>query len=462
LALALTACVSGPDYVAPSISMSEKFMHAGVGATTGATNSATLETWWRGFNDPELTTIIERVRQQNLDLDIAFARVQQARASANMGEAALLPKGEAGLQTASERQSLQSPIGILAKNFPGYQRNVTLYDSGVGASWEADLSGGLRRAKEASIADEQATEAEQLGVRVMVQADAADAYFRIRGAQRRIELALGQIKDDSDLLEIVNLRLKEGLSTRQEQAEAEARLAQVRASVPPLRSELDMQLNRLDVLMGAQPGTWSAKLGASMAQIVTPEIAGTLQPKDLLSRRPDVIAAERRLAAANARIGVASSEYYPKFSLSAMIGFEGLNSAAWKANNFQPQALTGIHWRLFDFGRVDAEVAQAKGAHAEALARYRYAMLKATEEVENALSMQTQLTSERRELVSEVEADQRARQASQDAYQGGVTGIMELLEQDRQLLAARDQYLIAETGAARATVATYRALGGGW
>jgi outer membrane protein TolC len=159
---------------------------------------------------------------------------------------------------------------------------------------------------------------------------------------------------------------------------------------------------------------------------------------------------------------VASSEYYPKLTLSALLGFEGLNSAAWSAANFQPQALLGLHWRLFDFGRVDAEVAQAKGVNAEALARYRSAMLKATEEVENALSLQLQFGAERQELSNEVGADQRARTASEQAYQGGVTGIAELLEQDRQLLAARDQLLVAQTGAARASVATYRALGGGW
>ncbi len=131
-------------------------------------------------------------------------------------------------------------------------------------------------------------------------------------------------------------------------------------------------------------------------------------------------------------------------------------------STFQPALLAGLHWRLFDFGRVDAEVAQAKGANAEALIRYRSSMLHATEDVENALSLQTTLAQQRRELQTEVEADVRARGAAEDAYKGGVTGMAELLEQDRQLLASRDQLAVAEAGSARATVAAFRALGGGW
>jgi NodT family efflux transporter outer membrane factor (OMF) lipoprotein len=337
-----------------------------------------------------------------------------------------------------------------------------LYSGGVGASWEIDLAGGLGRGAEAASAEAQAAEADRLGVRVSVAAEAADAYFRVRGAQTRIALAADEIKADSDLLELVNLRLKEGMSTQREQAQAEARLAQVKATIPPLRAERDVQLNRLDVLMGAQPGTYAAELAEPAAEASIPALAVTLKPEDLLRRRPDVIAAERRLAASNARIGVAIAEYYPKFSLSALLGFESLSSATPSSASFQPLALVGLRWRLFDFGRVDAEVARAKGVNAEALAGYRQSMLRATEDVENALVMQTELDAERRELIREVDANVRARDSSEDAYKGGATSLAEVLEQDRQLLAARDQLARAQTGSGRAVVATFRALGGGW
>src|SRR5471032_223544 len=463
LAAALSACAVGTDYVKPADTMPAAFPHA---AANVASNTAplTLDVWWTQFNDPALTRIIERVLAQNLDLAAAMARVDQARAAAHLSQAQLLPQGSADATVARQRQSLQGPLGELASAQPGYKRNVTLVDSGVGASWEVDLSGGLHRGVEADQAEAQAAEADRLGVRVSVAAEAADAYFRVRGAQTRIALAQLQTKADSDLLELVKLRLADGLSTERELAEAQARVAQVKAGIPPLRSELAIQLNRLDVLMGAQPGTYAAELAGAGndAEATIPPLAGGLQPQDLLKRRPDVIAAERRLAASSARIGVATSEYYPKFSLSALLGFESLGTGTPSAANFQPTAVAGVHWRLFDFGRVDAEVARAKGANAEALARYRQSMLRATEDVENALVQHAERDAERRELLAEVAADQRARNSSEEAFKGGASSLTEVLEQDRQLLAARDQLASAQTGAGRAAVATFRALGGGW
>ncbi|PFH09991.1 NodT family efflux transporter outer membrane factor (OMF) lipoprotein [Collimonas sp. PA-H2] len=459
--LALAACAAGPDYVKPAADMPPAFRHAAP-ATAASVPTPALEVWWTYFNDPVLTHIIERVLAQNLDLAAALARVEQARASARLSNAALLPIGSVNAQIAEQRQSLQSELGKLASPHPGYQRDATLYSGGVGASWEADLAGGLHRGQEADSAEAQAAEADHMGVRVTIAAEAADAYFRVRGAQTRMTLAEAELKADSDLLELVLLRLKEGMATEREQAQAEARLAQVKATLPPLRAEREVQLNRLDVLMGVPPGSYAAELVTPLTEASIPPLAVSLKPEQLLRRRPDVIAAERRLAASNARIGVAIAEYYPKFSLSALLGFESLSSATPSAASFQPLALVGLRWRLFDFGRVDAEVARAKGANAEALAHYRQAMLRATEDVENALVMQTELEAERQEVLREVAADVRARDSSEEAYKGGATGLAEVLEQDRQLLAARDQLARAHTGSSRAVVATFRALGGGW
>src|SRR5476651_2575738 len=420
LAAALSACAVGPDYVKPADTMPAAFPHAAANVA-GNTAPLALDVWWTQFNDPALTRIIERVLAQNLDLAAALARVDQARAAAHLSQAQLLPQGSADATVVRQRQSLQGPLGELASGQPGYKRNVTLVDSGVGASWEVDLSGGLHRGVEADQAEAQAAEADRLGVRVSVAAEAADAYFRVRGAQTRIALAQQQTKADSDLLELVKLRLADGLSTERELAEA-----------------------------------------GNDAEATIPPLAGGLQPQDLLKRRPDVIAAERRLAASSARIGVATSEYYPKFSLSALLDRKSLGSGTPSAANFQPTAVAGVHWRLFDFGRVDAEVARAKGANAEALARYRQSMLRATEDVENALVQHAERDAERRELLAEVAADQRARNSSEEAFKGGASSLTEVLEQDRQLLAARDQLASAQTGAGRAAVATFRALGGGW
>lgn len=342
-----------------------------------------------------------------------------------------------------------------------------MYDVGVGASWELDLAGSLKRGAEAADAERDAAEADHLGVRISIAAEAADAYFRIRSAQARIRIAEDQARTSAQLLELVQLRLRDGMSNQREQALAEAQLAQARAGLPPLRIEQERQLNRLDVLMGALPGTYAQELQADDASLLAvaavPAINVAGGGAELLRRRPDVLAAERRLAASNARIGVAMAEYYPKLSLSALLGFESLGAAGlFTANSFQPQAALGLRWSLFDFGRIDAEVARAKGANHEALAQYRQSLLRATEDVENALVTLVQLEQQSLELQDEVAARQRARGAAQLAYQGGALSLTEVLEEDRLLLHARDQLALVRADDARAAVSTFRSLGGGW
>jgi NodT family efflux transporter outer membrane factor (OMF) lipoprotein len=410
-----------------------------------------------------LTRIVQRALEQNLDLRAALARVDQARAMAREAGAQVLPTGAATGSVDPLRQSLNSPIGTIAHHFPGYDRNQTLYDVGVGAQWELDLFGGLHRAAEAARDEADAAEAEQLGVRVSVVADAADAYFQIRGDQARLAIAQAQVETDARLLELIRLRFSRGASAEKEVAQAEALLADARATIPPLRIGLEAQLNRLDVLMGAQPGTYAAELSEPSNIPDAPGIPPTQSAADLLHRRPDIIAAERRLAAANARIGVAISEYYPKVSLSALLGFEALSSSRlFDAASFQPQGAAGLRWRLFDFGRVDAEVAQANSVNAQALLQYRQTVLRAAEDVENAFLALAQLEEQSRELATEANALIRARDASQESYLGGASSLTDVLDADRQSLAAQDALARVRADTARAAVMSFRALGGGW
>ncbi len=181
-----------------------------------------------------------------------------------------------------------------------------------------------------------------------------------------------------------------------------------------------------------------------------------------MRRRPDVIAAERQLDASQARIGVATAEYYPRLTLGGVLGASSLHGGLFSSEAFQPQALLGLHWRLFDFGRVDAEVAQARGARAEALAQVRQRMLRATEDVENAIVTLSELEQQRGDLAQEVRAHQVARDAAEDAYKGGAASLIEVLQEDRLLLAARDQLAQLDANHARAAVSAFRAFGGGW
>jgi len=466
LLLGLDGCAVGPDYPEP-ISNLMNFHSADAVASRAATAPAPqLDRWWEGFNDSELTRIIHRALAQNLDLAAALARVQQARAAADGAGAQLLPSLDLSSQARRQRQSLESPTGAIAHNLPGYNRSQSLYDVGVAASWEIDLFGGLQRAAEAATAEAQAAQAGHLGTRVSVAADAADAYLRIRGDQVRINVTTEQVATNAQLLDLVQRRFAQGLATDREVAQAEALLAGARASLPPLRIDMEGQLNRLDVLMGTQPGTYATTLtdlGNNPGNIPSaPAITGG-EATELLRRRPDIMAAERRLAASNARIGAALSDYYPKFSLAALLGFESSTSDhLFRAATFQPQGLLGLRWRLFDFGKVDAEVAAARGGEAEALAQYRQSVLHAAEDVENAFTALVQFEANVKELGREVSALVRARDLSQTAYQGGVSSLTDVLDANRQLLAAQSALAGARTDVARSAVSAFRALGGGW
>jgi NodT family efflux transporter outer membrane factor (OMF) lipoprotein len=455
-------CVVGPEYQAPKADLAP-LHNASNSEPASSEPSPPLDQWWTGFQDPTLTRIVERTLGQNLELTAALARVDQARAVAQEAGARLLPQGDLQAQVGQLHQSLGSPIGAIGSHLPGYYRNQTLYDLGVGASWEIDLFGGLRRAREVARADAEAAEAGRLGVRVTVAAEAADAYLQIRGDQVRLEVAQKQITADANLLELVRLRIQAGAAADRELAQSEALLAAARASIPPLRTELEGQLNRLDVMMGAQPGTYSAELRGPREIPKAPGASANMAPEDLLRRRPDIIVAERHLAASNARIGVAIAEYYPKVSLAGLIGFEGLGTAhLLSSDDSQLEAAGGLRWRLFDFGRVDSEVAHARGVEAEALAEYRQTVLRAAEDVEDSLVALIQLRARSTELAAEVDALTRARDTAEKDYKAGAIALTDVLDADRELLAAQDDLVHARADTARAAVGLFRALGGGW
>jgi NodT family efflux transporter outer membrane factor (OMF) lipoprotein len=464
LASSIAACtVVGPDYQAPETTLEPLHNADAVEARQAAAPAPALDRWWTGFNDPVLTRIIERTLAQNLDLAASIARVEQARAAAHEAGSRLLPSGALETSISPIHQSVEGQLGTVARHLPGYDRDQSDYNVGAGASWEIDLFGGLQRGVEAADAEATAAEAEHAGVRVSVAAEAADAYFQIRGDQARLRLAQDQVATDQHLLDLVKLRQTHGAATDRETAQAEALLSQARATIPPLKTALEAQHNRLDVLMGVQPGTDGLDLATETAIAAVPAVAADRHVADLLRRRPDIIAAERKLAASNARIGAAISEYYPKVSLTGLLGFESLSADhLFTGGAFQPQGTAGLHWRLFDFGKVDAEVSEAKGANAEALARYRQAVLRATEDVENAFTALVQLEAQNQELGREIAALAKARDTSEEAYQGGAIGLTDVLDADRQLLLAQDDLARTRADAARAAVSSYRALGGGW
>jgi NodT family efflux transporter outer membrane factor (OMF) lipoprotein len=461
---ALPGCAVGPDYRLPVIPMSSHFIgHDGV-VHREAPSKADLRAWWAAFDDPLLTRFVALALEENLDIAQAAARVAQSRASLRQADAALLPSANVTAQGARAYQSVETPLGQVLDAMPEFDRSSSFYEANLGVGWETDLFGGLRRGREAARADYEASEAGAVATRLAVAAQTADVYVAIRGLQARIAIARQQAATRSRLLALVRLRYERGIAAELQVRQAEGSLAQVEAQIPALEAGLDAAMNALDVLLGVQPGTYRAELNAAAPIPIAPGLSETGTPAEMIRRRPDLIVAERRLAAANARIGVAISEYYPKFSLGALLGSATSISSGNLFTTSANQALgvLGLRWRLFDFGRVEAQIAAARGQEAEALAAYRLAVLRATEEVENSFSALVKREAQVGILTQGESSLARARENSVAAYEGGVVSLIEVLDADGNLLQVRDAKAQAQTEAARAAIASFRALGGGW
>ena len=358
---------------------------------------------------------------------------------------------------------METPLGRVLDATPGYDRYGNSYEANLEAGWELDVFGGLRRGREAALADYKASEAGVVATRLAVAAQTADVYTSIRGLQARLAIAERQVDTQQALLDKVRLLHARGLAADYQVQQTEGELSQVRASVPVLQTGLDAAMNAMDVMLGSAPGTHRAELAAASAIPRAPQLAATGTPADLLRRRPDLIAAERRLVASNARIGEAISEYYPKFSLSALLGSATTQSGnLFSAGAAQSAGVLGLRWRLFDFGRINAQIDLAKGQEAEALAAYRESVLRASEDVENAFSALINRETQAATLTAGETSLASARQSSFTAYRNGAASLIEVLNADQTLLRTADARAQAQTESARAAIAAFRALGGGW
>ncbi|PHV23040.1 RND transporter [Janthinobacterium sp. BJB446] len=458
-------CTAGADYRPPELAQAAQYPHrAALGAREGANtaDAAELRQWWTAFGDPRLTHLVTVALAQNLDLAQAQARVRQARAATGAADAALLPSASLGGQAARAYQSVQTPLGQVLDATPGHDRAGSARELNLQASWELDLFGGLRREREAARADYEASEAGWAATRLAVAAQTADLYLSIQGLQARLDLARRQVDTEAALLELATLLYDKGLVNEPALRQAEASLAQARAVVPGLDTAREVALHALDVMLGAAPGTYGDEMAAAGVMARAPRITADGAPGELLRRRPDLIAAERRLAAASARIGVAVAEYYPKLSLGALFGSATSGGALFGSGSGQAAGMLGLRWRLFDFGRIDAQIEASRGREAELLAAYRLAALHAAEDVENACSALLRHEEQAALLAQSVQAFERARAAALAAYEKGVVSRLDVLQADTRLLRAADARAQAQTASARAAVATYRALGGGW
>ncbi|WP_208442992.1 efflux transporter outer membrane subunit [Pantoea agglomerans] len=458
----LAGCAVGPDYHRPDVPLPDRYQSAM--QQRSATRPANFAVWWEGFNDPLLSRLVSDALARNLDLARASARMAQARAGLGAATAALLPSGNVSGQASRAYQSVETPLGQVLSSTPDYNRYGNAYETNLNAGWEIDVFGGLRRGRQSALADYQASEAGVAATRLAVAAQTADIYITLRGLQARLAIADAQVRTRQELLEKVQLLHSKGVAPEYQVRQSEGELAQVQATVPELLTGIDAAMNALDVMLGTPAGTHRTELTSAGTIPQAPLITSTGTPGDLLRRRPDIIVAERHLAASSARIGVAISEYYPKFSLSALLGSATAVSGdnLFSSGASQSAGVLGLRWRLFDFGRINAQIDQAKGQEAEALAAYRLSVLRATEDVENAFSALVNRENQTATLVKGEASLASARQSSFVAFRQGTASLIDVLHNDETLLQISDARAQAQTESARAAVATFRALGGGW
>lgn len=458
----LAGCAVGPDYHRPDVPLPDRYQSAM--QQRSATRPANFAVWWEGFNDPLLSRLVSDALARNLDISQASARMAQARAGLGAATAALLPSGNVSGQASRAYQSVETPLGQVLSSTPDYNRYGNAYETNLNAGWEIDVFGGLRRGRQSALADYQASEAGVAATRLAVAAQTADIYITLRGLQARLAIADAQVRTRQELLEKVQLLHSKGVAPEYQVRQSEGELAQVQATVPELLTGIDAAMNALDVMLGTPAGTHRTELTSAGTIPQAPLITSTGTPGDLLRRRPDIIVAERHLAASSARIGVAISEYYPKFSLSALLGSATAVSGdnLFSSGASQSAGVLGLRWRLFDFGRINAQIDQAKGQEAEALAAYRLSVLRATEDVENAFSALVNRENQTATLVKGEASLASARQSSFVAFRQGTASLIDVLHNDETLLQISDARAQAQTESARAAVATFRALGGGW
>lgn len=464
--LLLGACTVGPNYSRPATFVPPAYSepHSAAGLS-----DAELGSWWNGFGDKELDSLINRAILQNLDVETAAARIRQARAEERSAGAIALP--EVGTTASVTRQRISEnaipvPPGAGGNGGGGFGlpgSEFTSWRAGFDASWEIDLFGKTRRSVEAARARTGAAVWNRRDVEVSTAAEVASAYLRLRTLQQQIAVASAEVERQQRSGRLIEARVRGGLVTGQDLEQQRSELATAAAAIPPLRAEADVQVHKIGILTGAPPDSLVAQLGpAGALPFPPPEVPAGL-PSDLLRRRPDIRAAERNLAASTADIGVATADLYPSFSLSAAPALVSTALASlieWGSRSFTAGA--SFDWPIFNGGRTRANIEARNAQQEEALIAYRKTILTALQDVEDAL---VRIDNDKKgigELEGALGSARRAEAIARKRYTGGLVTLSDVLDAQAKRIALENRVVEKRSAEAIDTVALYKALGGGW
>jgi NodT family efflux transporter outer membrane factor (OMF) lipoprotein len=448
--------------------------YAGPQATGDVVDTAT---WWRAFGDPVLDGLVARALTGNPDMATAASRVRQARLQEIAARAAGLPSVGASAQASRIEFSRNAGFSSLARQFSGGSEGgsgsaggialpgsgITTFATGFDVSWEIDLFGGIRRAREAAAARTEVAEWTRADAAVTLAAEVAQAYFALRLDQAQTAILADEIARQRRALEIAGNVARVGLVPAIDVTRQRAQLTSTEARLEPVRADAQVRIHALGILIGTAPATLAAELTApSQVPAVLPIVPAGL-PSDLLRRRPDVRAAERRLAASSADIGVAVADLYPRFSLTgiAQLISTGLSSLI-ERDSLQLTGSTGLNVPIVDFGRRRATVESRREDREQAYIAYEATVLRSLRDVEDALA---RIDAERRRHASLVRAvaDAEASAKATDAqYRTGFVAQDSLLNAEVAVLTAREQVAGSDAQLRQLTATLFKAMGGGW
>jgi outer membrane protein, multidrug efflux system len=474
LAFLLAGCTVGPNYREPSFIIPPRYRALPADNKTEAPLSAPtpaetdLSTWWMQFGDTKLQTLIYRALKANPDLLTAASRVREAREQEIVAGAKGLPHVNANGATLHLHSNSNIVSALAGASSSGSapasgSTNLRLYSAGFDATWEADIFGGVRRGIEAADRNTQAAVWQMRDGEVSLTAEIAADYFALRALQTRIVLLKDVAKHQRDLLALVAAKARLGFVTQLDVNQQDALATATDAQIPQLEAEARVQEYAIAVLMGETPEAMIDELERPMHAVTIPTSLPVGLPSDLLRRRPDVRAAERKLASATSSVGVAVADLYPKFDLIGGASFSGPRLGNLISNgNLGEFGLGAIVWPIFHGGQIQANIRAKEEERKQAYYAYQKAVLAAVQDVEGAL---TRYTTEQRRLTSlssTADSDKSSVEIAQHQYRAGTVAYVSVLTAQANFLNARDQLEQSRQAFVTDLVSVYKALGGGW
>ena len=456
----IAGCAVGPDYETPEIEVQPEWL----AEAEAADESALPDQWWTLLEDQGLDTALANAANANLEIAIAMARVDEARAFRSVARSAFWPQVDANARYTEFEQSIESPGAggtlIEAGLIP---REVDFYTATLDASWELDLFGARRRQAEAANAELESALENARAVRLAVLAETAAAYFEMRGAEERLRIAESNVAAQERTLELTRRKVEAGLGRRIDELRAEAQWNAVRSLMPALRSSQTASRYRLAVLTGERPEDLPTVIAAPGNLPTAPVAVPVGMRAEILRRRPDVLAAERSLAAATAGIGVAKAEFFPRLVLSANYGFESSVASNIGDSRARTSALVPfVSWPVFQGGRLRANLEGANARTQAAAYAYEQSVLVALADAESAIVAYNEeaTTFERLDLAAD--ASIRAADIATQLYEQGLTDFLTVLDAQRRRDEAVDARAQSRTRQLLSLSRLYKALGGGW